>query len=278
VSVSFLTIGLAANAFGQSQNPNDPSNRRSKPLPRQAPQTLRTGGGIRTFQGWRSGYSPSPQRFNRRTFAFHRYVLDYADTQAILLSPFYFYSNLPPFIQEPSSPDQVADTDSGTNSGESDTGELSNSTSNSPSSPSAQDSSESVTDSDSDGAVEDLRKAWTSLDTAALEKLCPKSGNVKVSVADQTYDLNAADFANLIQDGVNGTLTASWKIADMHANDTEVDLRVIHKFSDSSGNLRSVVQTYTLVDDGSGFLIREFGSEPYVDVPAGPPANVSSGS
>jgi hypothetical protein len=268
--LAVVSIGVAIEAPAQTQNPNQP-NPRNTPTPTvhrftpPSPQRIQTAGLTITYLGWRSGYSPYPGLTIRRVFSFHRYIFDYSEDTPVLLSPFYLYPNLPPFIADPNPAQDSLAAQSSDSNPPAPVAQTASDPASAPTDPSATSDPASMVEPDSDLAVLDLKHLWESPDSALIDKLCPTAGKVTVSVLDQTFPLEARDFRDLLKDGTLGTHTIKWTILDEHVEGDSVELKARHQFLDAAGKTRSISQIYTLVKEKNGYVIREFGSDRYED-------------
>lgn len=160
-------------------------------------------------------------------------------------SAWYYYPNLPPYIQ-----DSQIQPDGATSSG--------------PASPRAAVYPPDWKP-DLDHALADLKNAWERNDQKALARLLPTDGSVTVTVEGQeSYKLTAKEFADLFGDGIYNTKTLAYGVVQaVQVAPDEVEVTARHEFKDPWGQLRTIEHVYTLVQGDKGYVIRAFTSSSY---------------
>jgi hypothetical protein len=262
---------LAGATWGQNQQPQQNPKKPEVPIPRPLPPTppprFRGPGLTVSYRGWRTGFTPYPGVTYFRRFRFRHYVPEWTDDTLLVVSPFYFYPNLPPFLNGETIQADVAANSNTTFQQNGDTSQTQNGVATDSAQtqpdPTSQTGPSLTGDQDPKTATNDLKHLWELFDTSVLLKLCPTDGNVKVSVGDQSYNLAASDFLDLIRDGVTGTQTVSWSILNEDDAGDQIRLQAVHTFQDPWDKTRKVTQNYLLVKGDQGYVIREFGSETY---------------
>jgi len=113
------------------------------------------------------------------------------------------------------------------------------------------------------GALDDLRDAFEEASDRYGNRLIPQDGNVAIyNDGHYDYSLNPDDFAQMFLDGIEQSKTVRYEIQEVRRQGDEVRVRARHTYEDSWGQEQSVIHTLTLRRgrDG-GYVIREFGSE-----------------
>ncbi len=195
------------------------------------------------WEGIRYGFTTIFSGGGSDGFCFGYYVTD-PYSEACTPSPWYYYPNLPPYVQDDCIQEAQPAPEPDTNA--------------TPAIP-------PDWKPDLPHAMEDLVAVWQNQDKDALARLLPTDGLVTLHVEGQdSYDLTAKDFADLFADGVMNTQTTSYKIEETkQLAPDRVQICAVHTFQDPWGQTRTIDHKYTLLLEESGYVIREFRSSTY---------------
>jgi hypothetical protein len=188
-------------------------------------------------------------------FTYSYYVTD-PDSTDCTPSPWYYYPNLPPYVDDADV--KAADPDTSTGPAKQPAGSTAwNTTEGQP-----------IPDDwkpDLPHAIDDLMSAWQKQDKGALTRLLPKTGQVLLHVEGQDfYNLEAKDFADLFKDGVMNTQTVKYEVeSSKQLAPNKVLLYAVHTFKDPWGETRTIDHKYVVVLESPGYVIREFRSSTY---------------
>lgn len=116
--------------------------------------------------------------------------------------------------------------------------------------------------SDIDYAIQDIRDAFEDGNRRAIDRLCPRNGNINIySDGNYDYSLGANDFYDLYNDGIENVRTRRYVIENVEVNDAgNVRIFARHEYTDPWGNDAVVFHTYYLERSGRDYVIREFGT------------------
>ncbi|HWD37879.1 MAG TPA: hypothetical protein VG944_03465 [Fimbriimonas sp.] len=177
-------------------------------------------------------------------FCCNCYQYDPSDEQDPQFSPWYFYPNLPPYLERVKTlpPSDV------------DAGDLLPS-----------DGPVVAPNPTAKLALDDLIAMWVKNDRIAIGHLVPSKGSIEVLVEGKSqYDLKASDFYDLLHDGTVNTKTTDYKVVALKAvDDHTLQVRARHTFLDPWDVERTIYHTYTLKLEGDRYVIRSFGSGSY---------------
>lgn len=112
-----------------------------------------------------------------------------------------------------------------------------------------------------DRALDNIVDAFAQGDSRFIEGLIPSSGSVAISQDNFTrYSLGANDFANLYRDLIETTRSRGYEVLSARVYDDD-SARVVarHTRLDAYGNVSTVYHVYNLAYEGRRFVIRRFG-------------------
>jgi hypothetical protein len=195
----------------------------------------------------RWGYTAYFPDFMDSMFCAGGYVYDPELAPDCVASPWYYYSNLPPYL---SASKIVASPQS----------EGWKTTEPKPGSPDLAD------------ALTQLAGAWQTQNLSALDVLIPRTGEITVHVEGQEpYALAADDFYNLLRDGITNTKTISYAILDAHkVSDRLAFVSAKHTFLDPWGRHKAITHTYSFALTVRGWQITNFESSSYKEEGSSP--------
>jgi hypothetical protein len=118
---------------------------------------------------------------------------------------------------------------------------------------------------DLDYSIEDIVDAFQDGSRRAIERLVPTRGTVNIyTEGNYSYSLNADDFYDLYNDGIQNVNTVRYQIIDVQRNrDGNARVLARHEFIDPWGTRQTVWHTYYLERDRRDYVIREFGTSYY---------------
>ncbi len=208
------------------------------------------------YGGYRVGYYHYDRRWVDDRWCFSHYVFDPYYNSACVVSPWYWYASLPPYIN--SSNIVVVSSFPTAWVG---------STYYWASRPSSYqydsyDRYDYRRDRDLDYALDDLVAAFEQRDSDAVDRLAPRRGRVNIYMDSRyNYSLESADFYNMYKDSVDSTRTRRYEILSIRWNGRNAArVRARHIYEDPWGRESSVVHTYYLEKDRRDYVIREFGT------------------
>lgn len=190
--------------------------------------------------GMRVGYYQYVPNFRANLFYYSNYR--YNPGQAYY-SPWYYYSNLPPYVSTGSLTVIPSYTSSVVN------GEWTayNATSPNPA---------------VDGIINRLQATFQTGDPIWLMRLARSSGRIAIFMGGQyQYSVGATDFSTMLRDLVLGTQTTGYTVDQVQEWGDELRVQTTHQFIDSQGLSQIVRQVYVFGQDINGNLqILEFGT------------------
>lgn len=199
-------------------------------------------GGV--YGGLRYGYVGYNRRWRDDYFLCPFYAFDPYAGATLVVSPWYGYSFLPPYLDE-SRVTIVEDYGSAYDSND----------------PWQDYDPRQGGDRDLDHALDDVQDAFERNSDRSAERLLPQSGRVAIfNEGRYDYSVNAADFREMFLDGVEESETVRYAVTGVQVRGTEVHLTAHHEYTDSWGTTQSVEHTYTLRYESGRYVIREFGT------------------
>lgn len=203
-------------------------------------------GGRDGFGGWRHGYWGYGFGWRDSFFCFPFYCFD-PFLVGCYVSPWYYYPCLPPYVAESNVIVEPNDPYASWSGGDYNWA------------PESAASSNPVLDD----SVQDIVQSFEADDHKAMDRVTPHSGSVRILTDGKyNYSLNANDFYDTYVDGVESTKTDRYEILDVKMGKDGKTAKVMakHIYNDPSGKRTTVYHTYLLVNEGTEYVIREFGT------------------
>ena len=188
--------------------------------------------------GLRIGYFQYAQNWNDSHFRYHSY--GFTPGNSVVYSPWYYYSNLPPYINSSS----VIYVDGYSR---------------------AVPSYRWQTyrrDAASQGAIDRIANAFQQDNAGPIISLVQPNSRVAILMDGQfQYDLVGEDFENMLSDMVQSTQTESYTVDAAHQYGDHLQVQGTQRFRDANGDTQTVHMEFVLVADRNGdFSITEFNS------------------
>lgn len=195
---------------------------------------------------WRTGYRQYDNRWCDDYFWYPHY--SFSPSRNCTFSPWYYYSNLPPYLDcsrviivsgsrwsfGVGSPYRWSRNDSSGWGRWNDRNEV-------------------------DEALDDLVSAWEDTDKRALSRLIPSRGSVGIYMdSAYCYSLNADDFYDLMLDNIYGSQTRRYDILSVDRSRDEIQVAAKHEYTDAWGRRCTVYHHYRLELSRSGYQITDF--------------------
>lgn len=212
--------------------------------------------------GWRNGYYHYNRGWRDNMFCYSHYIFNPWQQNRFVISPWYYYSSLPPYLGW----DRVIIINSGWPS----RGWYGNpyrwnrpvysinfTIGNRYQSPQYGDRY-----SDLDYALDDIARAFERKDFQAMEQFVPNSGRVNMYFdGSYGYSLEAADFYDLFADGIENVQTTRYEMGNIRYNGRDsAKVSAVHEFTDPWGNRGVTYHDYFLERQGGKWVIREYGT------------------
>jgi len=207
------------------------------------------------WRGWRIGYYHYNRNFRDDFFCYPYYVFDPYTADDCVVSPWYYYSFLPAYMDTNRLVMSSYDYSVGI---------YGDSYDYFPSRYRGQDIDPYSRDRFSDRrpldiALDDLTDAFEKQDRHALDRLVPARGNVSLGVDNlPTYGVRADDFYDMMVDVISNSRTINYDILSVTTQGEEAEVIAQHDFLDSWGYRQSVYHKYHLFREHGQIVIRYF--------------------
>lgn len=112
-----------------------------------------------------------------------------------------------------------------------------------------------------DQTIDNIVDAFKNCDARFIENVTPYSGRVAIYQDGQfRYSLGAADFSGMYRDLIEGTRSRGYEIDDVRVYpDRSARVIALHRKVDAAGNVTTVKHDYWLAYENRQFVIRRFG-------------------
>ncbi len=108
-------------------------------------------------------------------------------------------------------------------------------------------------------AVDDLVRAFTRSDRSAVNRLVPRTGEVALAIDGRTsYGVKADDFYDMLMDAVTSSQTIDYQITAVKSNNNEAEVLATHVFTDPWGRQQYVYHRFHLFSERGNVVIRSF--------------------
>jgi len=200
--------------------------------------------------GYRVGYYHYDRRWNDDWFGYPYYVFDPYQRFNCVVSPWYYYASLPPYLN--SNRIIIVNNFPTTNwygqPYEYNRPDFSNRWDNNR--------------NEVDYAVADIEDAFQRGDRRAVNRLVPRRGNVNIYTDGRySYSLNADDFYDLYLDGIENARTRRYEILDVQTSrNGGIRVYARHEYTDPWDRRETVWHQYYMERDRNSYVIREFGT------------------
>ncbi len=115
--------------------------------------------------------------------------------------------------------------------------------------------------SDVDYAIDDLVSMFERRDRRALSRLLPRNGEIDIYFDRRySYSLETDEFYDLMLDGIMTTRTRRYEIVRVERNRNEIEIQARHDYVDPWGFNTSVYHWYRLEWERDGYVITKFGT------------------
>ena len=211
------------------------------------------GDGIR----FRVGYYQYNNNFRDDYFCYPYYVFDPYQTTNCVVSPWYYYSYLPAYVN---CSRLVISTDYSDNFiGFPYDYQGAYRYHNDDEDRDARYDNNYVSRQALDYAIDDIVNAFTQQDRRAVDRLVPRNGTVTLSVDGTiSYGVRADDFYDMLMDAVMNSRTIKYEILKVKSNDDEAEVVAKHDYLDSWGNRQCVYHKFHLYGERGNIVIRYF--------------------